>query len=244
MTKAVVKLSHIYKQYGDNHALRDVSFDLQPGEFVALVGMSGGGKSTLLRLIAQLEQPTAGTIEYADANLVTRVMFQDGRLLPWMTTLNNVSFAAHDAKVQVRAKKTLAAVGLAGFEETYPTELSGGQKQRLALARALMADPELLLLDEPLGALDALTRCNMQSFITKICDASHLTTLLITHDVDEAARMANRVIVVKNGRAVFETPGAKGESPETVARVADKVLRVILAPDDETDEAKEGERLG
>ncbi|KRN22974.1 ABC transporter ATP-binding protein [Lacticaseibacillus camelliae] len=241
MTKPVVKLSHIYKQYGDNHALRDVSFDLQPGEFVALVGMSGGGKSTLLRLIAQLELPTAGTIEYADENLVTRVMFQDGRLLPWMTTLNNVSFASHDAKVQARAQKTLAAVGLAGFEQTYPTELSGGQKQRLALARALMADPELLLLDEPLGALDALTRRNMQSFITKICDDSHLTTLLITHDVDEAARMANRVIVVKNGRAVYETAGAKGQTPETVARVADQVLKVILAPDEE---AKEGERLG
>ncbi|MFD1393493.1 ABC transporter ATP-binding protein [Lacticaseibacillus jixianensis] len=230
MAKPLVTLSHLYKQYGDNHALQDVSFTIHQGEFVALVGMSGGGKSTLLRLIAQLEQPTAGTITYAEPNLVKRVMFQDDRLLPWMTTLANVSFAAHDAKTQARAKETLAAVGLAGFEQTYPTELSGGQKQRLALARALMAAPQLLLLDEPLGALDALTRRNMQTFITHICDTNHLTTLLITHDVDEAARMADRVIVVKNGRAVYETVGAKGQDAETIARVGESVLRVILAP--------------
>lgn len=240
MTEPLVQLSHIYKQYGGNHALRDVSFNIAQGEFVALVGMSGGGKSTLLRLIAQLEQPTAGTITYARPDLVTRVMFQDGRLLPWMTTLGNVSFASHDQQVQARAKKTLAAVGLAGFEATYPTELSGGQKQRLALARALMADPQLLLLDEPLGALDALTRRNMQAFITQICDENHLTTLLITHDVDEAARMADRVIVVKNGRAVYETAGAKGQNAETIALVAEQVLKVILAPDEEQEGAARG----
>lgn len=231
MSNALVTLNHIDKQYGDNHALKDVSFDIHQGEFVALVGMSGGGKSTLLRLIAQLEQPSAGTITYSQPNLVTRVMFQDGRLLPWMTTLQNVSFNSHDAKVKARAQATLDAVGLSDFATQYPAALSGGQKQRLALARALMADPQLLLLDEPLGALDALTRRNMQAFITQICDEKHLTTLLITHDVDEAARMADRVIVVKSGRNVYETKGAKGQDAETVARVAEEVLEVILAPE-------------
>lgn len=231
MTEAMVTLSHIDKRYDQNQALKDVSFSIMPGEFVALVGMSGGGKSTLLRLIAQLEQPSGGKITYSRPDLVTRVMFQDGRLLPWMTTLQNVSFATHDAALAARAKDTLAAVGLADFANTYPTELSGGQKQRLALARALLADPQLLLLDEPLGALDALTRRKMQQFIAQICTEKHLTTLLITHDVDEAARMADRVIVVKSGRTVYETKGAKGEDAPTVAKVADEVLKVILAPD-------------
>ncbi|WP_225048098.1 ABC transporter ATP-binding protein [Lacticaseibacillus kribbianus] len=231
MTSPLVTLTGIGKQYGETAALHDVSFDLQPGEFVALVGMSGGGKSTILRLIAQLEQPTAGTITYADPNLVTRVMFQNDRLLPWMTVLENISFASHDKVQQEKAKSALASVDLAEYADAYPSQLSGGQKQRLALARALMADPQLLLLDEPLGALDALTRRNMQQFITKICDESHLTTLLITHDVDEAARMADRVIVVKSGTNVYSAAGAKGKDAETVAKVADEVLKVILAPE-------------
>ncbi|WP_262315680.1 ABC transporter ATP-binding protein [Lacticaseibacillus parakribbianus] len=233
MSEALVTLNGIGKQYGATAALHDVSFALERGQFIALVGMSGGGKSTILRLIAQLEQPTAGSITYADPNLVTRVMFQNDRLLPWMTTLENISFASHDKAQQAKAQAALEAVDLAAFADAYPSQLSGGQKQRLALARAMMADPQLLLLDEPLGALDALTRRNMQQFITEICDRSHLTTLLITHDVDEAARMADRVIVVKSGTNVYEAKGAKGKDAEAVAKVADEVLKVILAPEDE-----------
>ncbi|WP_179395861.1 ABC transporter ATP-binding protein [Lacticaseibacillus absianus] len=240
MPTPLVRFANIGKVYGDNVALHGVNFDLYAGEFIALVGMSGGGKSTILRLMAQLESPTSGTITYAEPGLVTRVMFQNDRLLPWMTTLENISFKSHDAAQQAKAQHALDAVGLHDFAQTYPNQLSGGQKQRLALARAMMADPQLLLLDEPLGALDALTRRNMQDFITQICAESHLTTLLITHDVDEAARMADRVIVVKAGTNVYEAAGAKGKSAEDVARVADEVLSVILAPEDRPTVNEEG----
>lgn len=197
--------------------------------------MSGGGKSTILRLIAQLEQPSSGKIAYAGSRLpVTRVMFQNDRLLPWMTALQNVSFHAHAAATQKQAQSALNSVGLSEFADSFPSQLSGGQKQRLALARALMANPELLLLDEPLGALDALTRRNMQQFIRQIVDEKHLTTMLITHDVDEAARMADRIIVVKSGTNVYEVAGAKDGSPEEVADVAQSVLAVILQPDEST----------
>ncbi|WP_125705150.1 ABC transporter ATP-binding protein [Lacticaseibacillus daqingensis] len=230
MPSPLVEFSRIGKVYGPTVALHDVNFSLYPGEFIALVGMSGGGKSTILRLMAQLEQPTSGAITYAQPGLVTRVMFQNDRLLPWMTTLQNVSFNSHDKAQQAKAEQALAAVGLRDFANTFPNQLSGGQKQRLALARAMMAEPQLLLLDEPLGALDALTRRNMQQFISDFCAKAHLTTLLITHDVDEAARMADRVLVVKSGTNVYEAAGAKGQNAEAVARVAAEVLDVILAP--------------
>lgn len=227
----LITLDRIGKQYGTNTALHDVNFSIYPGEFVALVGMSGGGKSTILRLIAGLEAASAGTLSYAGGQApVTRVMFQNDRLLPWMTAIQNVSFHARDADTQARARQTLAAVGLAAFADQYPNQLSGGQKQRLALARALMAQPELLLLDEPLGALDALTRRNMQDFIRQIVAEQHLTTLLITHDVEEAARMADRIIVIKNGSNVYEATGAKDGTAAQVATVAQDVLQVILQP--------------
>ncbi|WP_390405151.1 ABC transporter ATP-binding protein [Lacticaseibacillus jixiensis] len=229
MPEPLLTLNRIAKHYGTKTALHDVNFSIYPGEFIALVGMSGGGKSTILRLIAQLEQPSAGTISYTDSNLVTRVMFQNDRLLPWLTNLENLSFK-NKAK-QARASQMLETVGLKAFADTYPGALSGGQKQRLALGRALMADPELLLLDEPLGALDALTRREMQALISRICTEQDLTTLLITHDVEEAARMADRVIVVKDGTNMYEADGAKGQSPAAIAAVSEQVLQVILGPD-------------
>jgi sulfonate transport system ATP-binding protein len=218
MAEPLLTLARIGKVYGDKTALHDVNFSIYPGEFIALVGMSGGGKSTILRLIAQLEQPTSGQIKYADPDMVTRVMFQNDRLLPWMTNVQNLSFKSNDKVQQARAKAMLKTVGLQDFPDSYPSSLSGGQKQRLALGRALMADPQLLLLDEPLGALDALTRRKMQDSITEICQQQHLTTLLITHDVEEAARMADRVIVVKDGTNVYEADGAKGKMPPPSGR--------------------------
>lgn len=230
MPEPLLTLERIGKVYGDKTALHDVNFSIYPGEFIALVGMSGGGKSTILRLIAQLEQPTDGRIQYRDAKMVTRVMFQNDRLLPWMTNLQNLSFNSKDKRQQQRATAMLATVGLQDFAAGYPNALSGGQKQRLALGRALMADPQLLLLDEPLGALDALTRRKMQDSIAAICAEQHLTTLLITHDVEEAARMADRVIVVKDGTNIYEADGAKGQDPATIGTVAEQVLSVILTP--------------
>lgn len=230
MSEPLLTLERIGKVYGAKMALHDVNFSLYPGEFIALVGMSGGGKSTILRLIAQLEAPTSGEITFAQADMVTRVMFQNDRLLPWLTNVQNLSFKSSDPTQQARALAMLETIGLADFANGYPSALSGGQKQRLALGRALMADPQLLLLDEPLGALDALTRRKMQASIAKICHDQQLTTLLITHDVEEAARMADRVIVIKDGTNIYEADGAKGQDAATIGTVAERVLEVILNP--------------
>lgn len=228
MIKPLLTLEQLGKTYDTKVALHDVNFNIYPGEFIALVGMSGGGKSTILRLIAQLEQPTIGQVQFSDPDTTVRVMFQNDRLLPWMTNLENVSFKSKDKAERQRAQAILNEVGLAEFADSYPGQLSGGQKQRLALARALMAQPQLLLLDEPLGALDALTRRKMQAFIAEICAKQQLTTLLITHDVDEAARMADRVIVVKDGTNVYEADGAKDQAAATIATVSERILSVIL----------------
>lgn len=228
MIKPLLTLEQLGKTYDTKVALHDVNFNIYPGEFIALVGMSGGGKSTILRLIAQLEQPTTGQVQFSDPDTTVRVMFQNDRLLPWMTSLENVSFKSKDKAERQRAQAILNEVGLAEFADSYPGRLSGGQKQRLALARALMAQPQLLLLDEPLGALDALTRRKMQAFIAEICAKQQLTTLLITHDVDEAARMADRVIVVKDGTNVYEADGAKDQAAATIATVSERILSVIL----------------
>ncbi|ARY92388.1 MULTISPECIES: ABC transporter ATP-binding protein [Lacticaseibacillus] len=228
MTNPIVKLQHVEKVYGDKTVLNDIQLNLYPGEFLALVGMSGGGKSTILRLIAGLEAPTAGHLS-REKGLVMRVMFQNDRLLPWLTNLDNVSFKNRDPEVISEAKSLLHAVGLTDKSTGYPAQLSGGQKQRLALARALLAKPQLLLLDEPLGALDALTRQRMQDLILKIFTEQKLSTLLITHDVNEAARMADRIIVVRDGQLVAETTGARGQSPEVVAQTAAQVLQAILS---------------
>lgn len=228
MIKPLLTLEQLGKTYDTKVALHDVNFNIYPGEFIALVGMSGGGKSTILRLIAQLEQPTTGQVQFSDPDTTVRVMFQNDCLLPWMTNLENVSFKSKDEAERQRAQAILNEVGLAEFADSYPGQLSGGQKQRLALARALMAKPQLLLLDEPLGALDALTRRKMQAFIAEICAKQQLTTLLITHDVDEAARMADRVIVVKDGTNVYEADGAKDQAAATIATVSERILSVIL----------------
>ncbi|GEK06093.1 ATP-binding cassette domain-containing protein [Schleiferilactobacillus harbinensis] len=224
MTEPLVTLQNLEKRYGHRMAIHDVSLQLYPGEAVALVGMSGGGKSTIMRLIAGLEKPTGGRLTYQDPAPVMRVMYQDDRLLPWLTVQDNVGFGQHGQWVT----DLLAAVGLSEAAEQYPAQLSGGQRQRLALARALLAKPQLLLLDEPLGALDALTRRKMQDLIMRICAERHLSSLLITHDVQEAARMADWIIVVKDGTNVYQTAGAKGQEAATVAKVGEDVLRVIL----------------
>ena len=228
MTDPIISLRQIKKTYNDKTVLHDIHLNLYPGEFLALVGMSGGGKSTILRLIAGLEPPTAGDIQRQNG-LVMRMMFQNDRLLPWLTNLDNVSFRSHDPAIVQHAKSLLTAVGLADKSDGYPVQLSGGQKQRLALARALLAKPQLLLLDEPLGALDALTRQHMQDLILDIFTKQHLSSLLITHDVNEAARMADRIVVVKDGKLAYETSGARGQSPEKIANTAARVLNAIVS---------------
>lgn len=234
----MISIKNINKTYKNVTALHDVSLDINQGEFIALVGMSGGGKSTLLRLIAGLEQPTSGsvTIDQASSKSLMRVMFQEDRLLPWMSVLDNLSFGSKDKNTKAHAKELLELVELDDYANQYPTQLSGGQKQRVALARALMNHPQILLLDEPLGALDALTRRKMQDLILDICQKQNLTTILVTHDVEEAARMADRIIVMKNSTNSYEEDCPKNRNAGQIGIVADRVLGEIL--DEKTLEVK------
>jgi NitT/TauT family transport system ATP-binding protein len=184
--------------------LDDVSFGVKPGEFVALLGPSGCGKSTLLRLVAGLEPPRSGKLR-EDGDLITGpfpsrvVVFQDPTLFPWRTVWHNVALGPEAQGVlksqRHRVDAAIDLVGLSAFRNAYPHQLSGGMAQRVALARALVNDPRILILDEPLGKLDSLTRITMQSEIASLWQRSGFTTLLVTHDVEEAVFLANRIIV-------------------------------------------------
>lgn len=203
---ATVALDKLAKQYGAREVLRDIQLEVTAGEFVALIGPSGGGKTTLLRVVAGLEEPSSGavTIQRPDGEAPTiRVMFQEDRLLPWQSVIDNVTFGLASGE-RPRARHFLAAVGLADRERDWPRVLSGGQKQRVSLARALAHQPDLLLLDEPFGALDALTRAGMQRLLEELWQRERRTVLLVTHDVEEALLLADRVIVLQEGRLVTD----------------------------------------
>ena len=184
--------------------LDDVSFRVAPGEFVALLGPSGCGKSTLLRLVAGLEPPRSGTLR-EDGDPITRpfpsrvVVFQDPTLFPWRTVWNNVALGLEAQGIlksqRHRVDAAIDLVGLSTFRNAYPHQLSGGMAQRVALARALVNDPKILVLDEPLGKLDSLTRITMQAELVSLWQRKGFTTLLVTHDAEEALVLANRVIV-------------------------------------------------
>ncbi|KAA5940600.1 aliphatic sulfonates ABC transporter ATP-binding protein [Enterobacter cloacae] len=197
-------LNGVTKRYGDKTILNALDLHIPAGQFVAVVGRSGGGKSTLLRLLAGLEAPNggeilAGTTPLANIQDDTRMMFQDARLLPWKTVMDNVGLGLK-GHWREEARQALAAVGLEDRAGEWPAALSGGQKQRVALARALIHRPGLLLLDEPLGALDALTRIEMQDLIASLWQEHGFTVLLVTHDVSEAVAMADRVLLIEEGK--------------------------------------------
>jgi NitT/TauT family transport system ATP-binding protein len=187
--------------------LDDVSFSVRPGEFVALLGPSGCGKSTLLRLVAGLEPPRSGTLR-EDGAPITRphpsrvVVFQDPTLFPWRNVAANVALGLEAQGIlksqRHRVNAAIDLVGLTGFRKAYPHQLSGGMAQRAALARALVNEPRILILDEPLGKLDSLTRLSMQAELVSLWQQRGFTTLLVTHDVEEAVYLANRVIVFSN----------------------------------------------
>ncbi|WP_373702395.1 ABC transporter ATP-binding protein [Weissella soli] len=235
MTETKIQLQHVVKAYGDNVVLKDINFEIQAGEFISFVGQSGGGKTTLLRLIAGLEATTSGDIVIAGQQLqgqnqVARVMFQDARLLPWMTVVDNLTFGSKDAQEKQRALALLERVELGEKADAYPSSLSGGQQQRVALARALMSDPEILLLDEPLGALDALTRLKMQQLVADIVAESNLTTILITHDVREGVLLADRVVAVKDGDLGLIVAGQRHQTDRlAIDQTIDDVQNFILA---------------
>lgn len=197
-------LNAVTKRYAQNTVLNGLDLHIPAGQFVAVVGRSGGGKSTLLRLLAGLEAPTdgallAGTTPLTEMQGDIRMMFQDARLLPWKSVMDNVGLGLKSGWRNA-ARQALSAVGLENRAEEWPAALSGGQKQRVALARALIHRPGLLLLDEPLGALDALTRLEMQDLIVSLWQEHGFTVLLVTHDVSEAVAMADRVLLLEAGK--------------------------------------------
>lgn len=189
--------------------LRDITIDVEAGAFVSIVGASGCGKSTLLRLILGLDADYRGDIlldrhAVVGTSLARGIVFQDHRLLPWLTLEQNVSLALINvplsfAEKRERVREHIALVGLTGFEQAYPHQLSGGMAQRAAIARGLVTRPEILLLDEPLGALDALTRLRLQDELLRIWERERITMILVTHDVEEAIYLSDKVIVMQPG---------------------------------------------
>jgi nitrate/nitrite transport system ATP-binding protein len=195
-------------------ALRDINLQIAQGEFITLIGHSGCGKSTLLNLVAGLSTPTTGALicagrEIAGPGPERAVVFQNHSLLPWMTCFDNVHlgvervFGGSESKAQLKARThdTLALVGLTQAEGKFPHEISGGMKQRVGIARALAMAPKVLLMDEPFGALDALTRAHLQDALLKIVERTRSTVVMVTHDVDEAVLLADRIVMMTNGPA-------------------------------------------
>jgi len=198
-----VSVRGLQRRYGTRVVIDALDLDIREGEFVALLGESGCGKTTLLRALAGLDQPDAGQIRAPER---PSVVFQEHRLLPWATLWENVALGHETTVGRSGAARALAEVGLCGREDDWPRNLSGGQAQRVALARGLVREPALLLLDEPFAALDALTRIKMHGLVEELIARHHPGVLLVTHDVDEALTLADRILVMRAGRiaASFE----------------------------------------
>jgi sulfonate transport system ATP-binding protein len=239
-TTRTIELRNLDKAYGARQVLKGLNLNIAPGEFVAIVGRSGCGKSTLLRLIAGLEKASGGTLGLDGSPIqglrgTTRVMFQDARLLPWRRVIDNIALGLHPSQ-RAAAQDALAKVGLADRANDWPAQLSGGQRQRVSLARALVHQPKLLLLDEPLGALDALTRIEMQQLIESLWLAQGFTALLVTHDVQEAIALADRVVLIEEGVLALDEairlPRPRQHSQPGFAELEQRILdRVLQQPD-------------
>jgi sulfonate transport system ATP-binding protein len=231
------------KSFGDNEVLRGIDLHIPAGQFVAIVGQSGCGKSTLLRLIAGLETITAGSISFGEEARAAdiRVMFQEPRLLPWARVLDNVEVGLGRERnlpdAQARAEQALNEVGLAEKRSQWPATLSGGQKQRVALARALVSQPRVLAFDEPLGALDALTRISMQALLERVWRDQGFTAILVTHDVAEAVALADRVLVIEDGwiehDVTIDIPRPRRRGSADLAALEGSILRHLLKSTDD-----------
>ncbi|MCD8489560.1 MAG: ATP-binding cassette domain-containing protein [Desertifilum sp.] len=233
-----IQIRNLSKNFGEVAVLQDINLNIASGEFVAIVGRSGCGKSTLLRLLSGLDRPSSGEIlldgqPLQGLNGAARVMFQDARLLPWRRVRENVELGLRGDGRQ-RGLWALEQVGLGDRIQAWVTQLSGGQRQRVALARALVSQPRLLLLDEPLGALDALTRLEMQQLIRALWQEQQFTAILVTHDVEEAVYLADRVIVLHQGGVDLDLkvtlPHPRNPASLAFAEVKAQILERILTP--------------
>lgn len=240
---ARIAFQSIAKRFDDRSVLRGIDLTIEPGEFVAIVGRSGCGKSTLLRIAAGLESVDGGLLRIDGPRSANqpevRMMFQDARLLPWKSVMDNVAIGLRPA-ARRNALDVLDRVGLGKRANDWPSVLSGGQRQRVALARALVHQPALLLLDEPLGALDALTRIDMQQLIEGLWLDQRFTALLVTHDVSEAIALADRVVLIDEGRITLDLrirlPRPRERGSARFAALEEIVLREVLGNAPGTDD--------
>lgn len=235
-TGIAIDTAHLVKRYGGREVLHGLNLAVDAGEFVVIVGRSGCGKSTFLRLLAGLESKSAGTIGLDGRPSLgihpdVRIMFQDARLLPWRTVIQNVALGL-PGDSRTAALAALNEVGLADRADEWPANLSGGQRQRVALARALVHQPRLLLLDEPLGALDALTRIEMQCLIERLWEQHNFTVLLVTHDVAEAVTLGDRVVLIEDGSITLDLdidlPRRRERGTAEFAALEGQVLNKVL----------------
>ena len=221
-----VSVSGLTRAFDGREVLRGLDLDIEAGEFVALLGRSGSGKTTLLRALGGLDPVTHGRVDVPER---IAVVFQEPRLLPWKRVAANVALGlARGGATDRRAGDALAEVGLADHADAWPVTLSGGEAQRVALARALVREPDLLLLDEPFGALDALTRIKVHSLVQRLIARHRPATLLVTHDVDEAVLLADRAVVLTEGRISLDLPlGPSGTRSPGGSRFAELRTRLL-----------------
>ena len=221
-----LQVEELARRYGGSAVFERVNFTIEKGEFVCIIGHSGCGKTTILNILAGLDRASDGVVimdgrEVAGPSLERGVVFQGHALMPWLSVMSNIAFAVKSRwpdwnriQVQTHCQKFIDMVGLTGAEHKKPAQLSGGMKQRVGIARAFAIQPKMLLLDEPFGALDALTRGTIQDELVRICAATHQTVFMITHDVDEAILLADRIMLMSNGPGacvaeIVENPVAK-----------------------------------
>lgn len=238
-----IAIRGLTKRFGDLDVLRGIDLDVPAGQFLAIVGRSGCGKSTLLRVLAGLDEPSEGTLRFGQPGerneTAPRLMFQEPRLLPWARVLANVEVGLGAQRklpeAEERAFQTLRAVGLEAKAQQWPALLSGGQRQRVALARALVSRPRVLALDEPLGALDALTRIEMQGLLERVWLSQGFTAILVTHDVSEALTLADRVVMIDEGRITLdiavELPRPRRRGSVELALLEERILKELIRED-------------